>query len=97
MARSPERQAEYNAEILAEYHAWRSEAIRQMGGCCWQCGSTTKLEIDHIDLRTKKYTVTVGWRRPDIANELKKCQLLCKECHKKKHSTRKAYLRELGL
>src|SRR5262245_61881226 len=97
MARSREQQAEYNAHLLHEEHAWQSEVITRMGSCCWRCGSKDKLEIDHIDKHSKKYVVTKGWRRPDIDRELTKCQLLCKPCHEKKHNTRANYLDALGL
>jgi hypothetical protein len=49
------------------------------------CGTDKRLQIDPIDYKTKKFDVTPALRsKPweEILVELKKCQLLCKECHK---------------
>jgi 5-methylcytosine-specific restriction endonuclease McrA len=65
--------------------AWIKE-----NGPCVRCGSTRRLEIDHIDPSTKDpclsrnssslWTRSEEWRR----RELKKCQVLCRSCHIKK-------------
>ncbi len=52
-----------------------------------KCGSTTNLQVDHIDPKEKLYNVCLGWSgRPwnVLALELAKCQLLCVPHHKEK-------------
>lgn len=49
-----------------------------------QCGSTEKLQFDHVDWRTKEFTIAPNWAMKDriaFEAELAKCQLLCTECH----------------
>src|SRR3954466_166303 len=56
-----------------------------LGGGCAYCEADEDLEFDHIDPKTKRFAVSEGmpamkrWLR-----ELKKCQLLCADCHKEK-------------
>jgi 5-methylcytosine-specific restriction endonuclease McrA len=82
---------EYNA-YMREYMRKRiadrrARAIIQLGGKCVRCGSTENLEFDHIiagsydpKSRSGKGTMwTFSEKR--FQAELKKCQLLCKDCH----------------
>ena len=59
-----------------------------LGGKCVVCGTTEHLEFDHIDPKTKSFDITRyvngGKSKHIFMEELKKCQLLCVECHKKK-------------
>lgn len=57
-----------------------------MGGKCCKCGSTDLMEIDHVDPATKLFCVTSGllYSLDRLLAEVAKCQLLCRECHKKK-------------
>lgn len=62
-------------------------AITLLGGKCVHCGTTDRMEFDHIDPRTKTFEITdkiaqYAWWR--IIEELKKCQLLCFKCHVEK-------------
>ena len=52
-------------------------------GPCQQCGSSDRLEVDHIDPTTKSMQVRSIWsRRLDVREaELAKCQVLCFDCH----------------
>jgi len=72
--------------MLARYRRKRKEAIALLGGKCAACGSTTKLEFDHIDIRTKSFNISKAWSysKARLDAELAKCQLLCSECHDKK-------------
>lgn len=75
-----------NAKQRTKYRETMDEAIRLLGGKCVKCGSTDRLEFDHIDRETKVFAIS---KRADrgmefIADELAKCQLLCIECHKAK-------------
>jgi len=88
----------YNAYMreytLKRYHRRREKAIEQLGGKCAQCGSTNKLEFDHIDQQTKEFTITdsLGISEKRLQAELAKCQILCESCHQNK--TSKEYVRD---
>lgn len=51
--------------------------------CLW-CGSTEKLELDHIDPSTKIANAIWSWSEPRRLAEISKCQILCHNCHLKK-------------
>lgn len=80
---------EYMAKYtLDRYHRRRSEAISKLGGKCKECGSEERLEIDHLEPaeNNKSRIPLFSLSEIDFQNELKTCQILCKECHKKKTS-----------
>jgi len=52
------------------------------GKSCVQCGSTERLEVDHIDPAQKESHRIWTWSRERRDAELAKCQILCHECHK---------------
>lgn len=58
-------------------------ATTMLGGKCITCGTTKKLEFDHIDSKTKEFNIVHGLSKPwsALVEELAKCQLLCKKCH----------------
>tara|TARA_Y100001963_G_C6623812_1_gene373024 strand:- start:64 stop:756 length:693 start_codon:yes stop_codon:yes gene_type:complete len=58
----------------------------RLGNKCARCGCTVNLQIDHIDPRTKKFEVKsrLSYKRINLIEEVDKCQLLCKPCHKDK-------------
>ena len=66
--------------------ARRLSWIQSKGGKCAKCGSTSQLEVDHIDRLSKEFSVSAVWSRSENIREaeLGKCQVLCKECHAKK-------------
>ena len=51
---------------------------------CAKCGSTDRLEIDHIDPKTKVSHAVWSWAKERRDAELAKCQVLCYEHHKQK-------------
>lgn len=78
-------------EARKAYHRARrvrltTEWFESQGNRCARCGSTERLEIDHIDPATKRWETGELWNRKesDRAGELAKCQALCYECHKLK-------------
>ena len=79
---------EKNKEYLAKRYAeQRREFLDFLGGRCVRCGSDEELEFDHIDWRTKSFTVARLYglaRLKTVYEELKKCQILCKSCHRDK-------------
>ena len=62
--------------------------IQLLGGKCVRCGDTdpSKLEFDHIKQKTKSFDISNAKDAPEkhVVRELKKCQLLCHDCHTKK-------------
>jgi 5-methylcytosine-specific restriction endonuclease McrA len=85
----------YTGEWKNEYQRkWlsnrRLRGIELLGGVCIRCGSTEKLEFDHVDPSSKDPSLREGktrqgfpwswsWQRVEV--ELRKCQLLCSDCH----------------
>lgn len=74
-------------KVRIEQH--RQKALAHLGGKCVHCGTTERLEFDHIDNdrngeleRCVSRLFSCSWER--ITVELNKCQLLCKTCHGKK-------------
>lgn len=56
------------------------------GKSCVFCGSTDRLEIDHIDPSTKVSHKIFGWTKERREGELAKCRVLCFVCHNARHS-----------
>ena len=68
----------------------KSRLVDIMGGCCQYCGykdSFYALEFHHINPSIKKYTITDYLLKPlnEQLEELKKCVLLCSNCHRAYH------------
>lgn len=89
------------------YYRKRKKIIELLGGKCVICGSSDKLEFDHINRNTKKYEISrmITYAYDVILEEIKKCQLLCNKCHvvktlkelnkkpsKEQHGTLSAYV-----
>lgn len=75
--------------MLERYHRRRGEAIISLGGRCFLCGSTINLELDHKDRLTKQLDLGklfAGASETVYQKELRKCQVLCRTCHRKKTS-----------
>lgn len=68
------------------YKRRRERALKYLGGVCVHCGGVDDLEFDHIDPKTKSFTVSgrLSHRWEIVVEELKKCQLLCHGCHTNK-------------
>lgn len=57
------------------WQALRQQALRRDGFRCVTCGSTYRLEIDHVESVRN---------RPDLSYELSNLQTLCSPCHTRK-------------
>lgn len=53
-------------------------------GPCKQCGSSENLELDHIDPAAKRHHTIWSWSEKRRTEELAKCQILCRVCHRAK-------------
>ena len=75
-------------EIMEYTKKWtrnRKKLLKEkMGGKCVKCGATEYLQFDHINPSEKSYNITNNLHRKDLDEELKKCQLLCWDCHMEK-------------
>lgn len=74
------------------YHQRRADAIAALGGICVRCGTTERLELDHIDRATKRFDVAHCWSvsADRYAAEVSKCQVLCHDCHKDKSAAERS-------
>lgn len=52
------------------------------GQTCAHCGSDKNLEVDHIDPSNKISHRIWSWKLSRRLEELRKCQVLCRQCHK---------------
>lgn len=61
----------------------RSRLLALLGGKCVRCGTTERLQFDHIDPKTMSFRLgkAFGGKWEKLLGESKKCQLLCKDCH----------------
>lgn len=87
-----QKQKEYLRKyILNRYHNRMDLAKEKLGNECIQCKSRDKLQFDHVDPEDKKFSIGKMWSIAIVLfeKELEKCQLLCEDCHKIKHSSRK--------
>lgn len=80
MSWTKEQTREYNRE---RHRTRRAKYIEMLGGSCARCGSTEQLEFDHVEPTEKRYTISAYFKGKEERHEaeLKKCQLLCKQCH----------------
>ena len=64
-----------------EYKNLRENAINELGGKCEKCGSASNLEFNHIDPLNKE--MEASGKSNFKKGEYKKCELLCKSCHRR--------------
>lgn len=68
----------------------KAQAIELLGGKCVNCGSTERLEFDHINNDREDHKHMISWMLEGewekLVKELEKCQLLCVSCHRSKTS-----------
>lgn len=65
------------------YHAKMKLGKKILGGKCKRCGSRSRLEFDHKNPANKTTTIAKMWNYSieRFNAELRKCQLLCHDCH----------------
>lgn len=70
--------------LIDRYREQRAMFIERLGGKCAKCGVKENLEIDHKRWEEKSFNIARLWpesKLPMVYEELKKCQLLCSDCH----------------
>lgn len=77
--RTPEEQREYQRQWVARRRAeWFADK------CCIDCGSTDRLELDHVDPSQKISHSIWSWSKSRRAIEIAKCVVRCFPCHRVK-------------
>jgi len=66
--------------------------VEMLGGCCNKCGynkNLAALEFNHLDPSNKSFSLDCrklsNTNEKDLLEELKKCELLCANCHREHH------------
>jgi 5-methylcytosine-specific restriction endonuclease McrA len=74
--------------------ARRAKFIDLLGGKCVSCGSTDNLQFDHANAKKKEFDLNAikDSNEKTILKELKKCVLLCGDCHLDKTKTNKEHI-----
>ena len=87
------------AYMAARYERRRAAAVADLGGCCAKCGSVENLEFDHKRKDNKFKTIAQIWSYSEerFWAEVRKCQLLCQECHQKKSIRQRGMKRNKGV
>lgn len=90
----PMRTADEQREYQRQWMATRRQQWIEANGPCANCRSTQNLEIDHIDPTTKVIAVSRLWSYSRVKREaeLRKCQVLCEQCHSVKTETERNLL-----
>tara|TARA_Y100000593_G_scaffold90405_1_gene176766 strand:- start:4201 stop:4629 length:429 start_codon:yes stop_codon:yes gene_type:complete len=76
---------DYMRDYQRQWARKRREAFFD-GKSCARCGSTDRMELDHIDPSKKVHHAIWSWSKVRRREELSKCQVLCHECHSAKTS-----------
>ena len=69
--------------FAVRYKKRRLMVVKFLGGKCNKCNCTENLQVDHIDYKNKTFGIDQLWKASEkrFWEEVKKCQLLCKNCH----------------
>lgn len=93
--KNPDAQRQYQLEWM-----WRRRLtwILEHGPCRW-CGSVRDLSVSYRNPAGKTIKVASVWGYSDEKRQkiLEQCEILCKECHRKKIATWRAVKAALGV
>lgn len=81
MGHTPESRKRAYDKMKRLRAAWLTE-----NGPCKRCGSSYRLQVDHVNPATKIHHAVWTWREDRRLLELAKCQVLCGPCHWEKHA-----------
>lgn len=78
--------------IIAKRRAIKKQLIKEAGGKCQKCGydkCMRALEFHHLDPNEKDFGISRQLNRSmnELRNEIKKCILLCSNCHAEEHQS----------
>jgi hypothetical protein len=79
---------EMNDYMKRRWRLRREVAVKFLGGACTLCGSVSDLHFHHSDPLTKVNTIAKmsSSSEEKFWAEVRKCVLLCGDCHRKHHS-----------
>jgi 5-methylcytosine-specific restriction endonuclease McrA len=77
------------------YYSLKEQIIENLGGKCKYCSSYENLEFNHIDPLLK--VEEASKRHMMSKDEWKKCELLCKDCHRKYTTAENKIMRKYWL
>jgi phenolic acid decarboxylase len=68
-----------------EYNQYRKDVRNEYlkDKCCEDCGSKENLDLHH--LRDRKFIISQFKEGDNIEGEVKKCIVLCRSCHQRRH------------
>lgn len=75
---------DYQREYQRGWVKSRRQKWIDANGPCKACGSSENLEVDHVDPIRKVSHRIWSWTAERREKELRKCQVLCRPCHRKK-------------
>jgi 5-methylcytosine-specific restriction endonuclease McrA len=81
-----------SSKTVARYKSYKLSYIALKGGCCQACGFNKyegAMEFHHVDPAEKDNSIARLMRHPSspkILAELKKCVLVCSNCHRMIHA-----------
>lgn len=86
----------HNATSVIRYRELKMQAINYLGNKCFDCGIQDSCidiyDFHHRNPEDKKYSIGILCKNKsilsfdDIKEEIDKCDLLCANCHRKRHS-----------
>lgn len=76
----PAKQRTYQREWTAD-----RRARYLVGKCCVDCGSTVRLEFDHVNGEKASHRIWT-WAPTRLEAELAKCVTRCRTCHQRRHA-----------
>ena len=79
-----EQKEKYNKNRRIKDMKRKEVLIEMLGGKCVSCGAIENLQFDHIDPTTKSFSIAKKYICKAVFEEIKKCQLLCYNCHLEK-------------
>lgn len=74
--------------MVATKKDFKKSAVKKLGGECVNCGykrCMAALHFHHIYKWEKEFNISEKSNWYDISNEIKKCMLLCANCHIEMH------------
>ena len=95
-ARKARRRESYRRSLRKRRQQRKRELVAQMGGCCADCGydvTVVALEFHHRDPATKAFAIGgFNGSLDRLVSEALKCDLICANCHRKRHALEDAKL-----
>lgn len=86
---TPEERLRWAANTRKCSQARKAKAVALLGGACVVCGledHSAVYDFHHRDPSQKDFAISRGKNWDIIAEELKKCDLVCSNCHRKIHT-----------